>query len=109
MPGKKHQPLNLLSGGERALTCIAFIFSLLRLKPAPFCLLDEIDAALDEVNLLRFANFLKEMATDMQFMVITHRQVTIEAGDNIYGITMPEEGVSAVLTINYDEAESLAG
>lgn len=109
MPGKKHQPLNLLSGGERALTCIAFIFSLLRLRPAPFCLLDEIDAALDEVNLLRFINFLKEMAADIQFVIITHRQVTIEAGDNVFGVTMPEEGISTVLSITYSEAESLAG
>jgi len=109
MPGKRSQSLNLLSGGERALTCIAFIFSLLRLKPAPFCLLDEIDAALDETNLLRFADFLRGMSSDTQFIVITHRQATIEAGSNIYGITMPQEGISSVLSLNCDKIKSLAG
>jgi len=109
MPGKRSQSLNLLSGGERALTCIAFIFALLRLKPAPFCLLDEIDASLDETNLMRFADFLKGMARETQFIVITHRQATIEAGSNIYGITMPQEGISSILSIHCDEIDSLAG
>ncbi|MEA4925584.1 MAG: chromosome segregation protein SMC [Syntrophomonadaceae bacterium] len=109
MPGKRSQSLNLLSGGERALTCIAFIFSLLRLKPAPFCLLDEIDASLDEVNLRRFADFLRGMSSDTQFIVITHRQATIEAGSNIYGITMPQEGISSVLSLNCDKIRDLAG
>lgn len=109
MPGKKNQSLNLLSGGERALTCIAFIFALLRLRPAPFCLLDEIDASLDETNLVRFTNFVKSMAANIQFIIITHRQATIEAGENIYGVTMPEEGISSVFSINMVEAESLAG
>ena len=109
LPGKRTQLLNLLSGGERALTCIAFIFSLLRLKPAPFCLLDEIDASLDETNLTRFARFLKSMSTSIQFIIITHRQATIEIGENIYGITMPEKGISSVLTLNLLEAESMAG
>lgn len=109
MPGKKNQSLNLLSGGERALTCIAFIFALLRLRPAPFCLLDEIDASLDETNLVRFSNFVKSMAANTQFIIITHRQATIEIGENIYGVTMPEEGISSVFSINMVEAESLAG
>jgi chromosome segregation protein len=109
MPGKKSQSLNLLSGGERALTCIAFIFSLLRLKPAPFCLLDEIDASLDETNLLRFTRFLKDMAHDTQFIVITHRQAIIEAGEIIYGVTMPQEGISAIFSLNVGEAETMAG
>lgn len=109
MPGKRSQSLNLLSGGERALTCIAFIFALLRIKPAPFCLLDEIDASLDEANLQRFADFLKSMSKDTQFIVITHRPATIEAGSSIYGITMPQEGISSVLSIQYQEAQSLAG
>jgi len=109
IPGKKVQSLNLLSGGERALTCIAFIFSLVILKPVPFCLLDEIDAALDEANLLRFTRFIKEVCHKIQFIIITHRQTTIEAGDRIYGITMPEQGVSSVLTIDLSEAEGLAG
>ena len=109
LPGKRPQLLGLLSGGERALTCIAFIFSLLRLKPAPFCLLDEIDASLDEINLTRFAHFLQGMAASMQFIIITHRQATIEIGENIYGVTMPEKGVSSILTLNLGETESLAG
>ncbi len=109
MPGKRNQSLNLLSGGERALTCIAFIFSLLRLRPVPFCVLDEIDASLDEVNLQRFTGFITTMSRDLQFIVITHRQATIASGENIYGITMPEEGVSAVLTLNAFAAEELAG
>lgn len=109
MPGKRTQSLSLLSGGERALTCIAFIFALLRLKPAPFCLLDEIDAALDEVNLVRFSDFLKLMSKDMQFIIITHRQTTIECGQNLYGITMPQVGISSVLTLSLEEAHSLAG
>lgn len=108
MPGKRSQSLNLLSGGERALTCIAFIFALLRIKPSPFCLLDEIDASLDEANLQRFAGFLSRMAQNTQFIVITHRPATIEAGGNIYGITMPQEGISSVLSIQYEDARSMA-
>jgi chromosome segregation protein len=108
MPGKKMQSLNLLSGGERALTCIAFAFSLLRLKPTPFCLFDEIDASLDDTNLLRFSKFIEKMAGDIQFIIITHRQGTIQSGRNIYGVTMHEEGISSVLAINIAEAESMA-
>lgn len=108
LPGKRSQSLNLLSGGERALTCIAFIFSLLRLRPAPFCLLDEIDAALDETNLSRFTDFLKGMANEIQFIVITHRQSTIEAGSSLFGVTMPEKGVSAILSLNLEESINLA-
>lgn len=109
LPGKKVQALNLLSGGERALTCIAFIFSLLRLKPTPFCLLDEIDAALDETNLMRYTQFLKNMAGNMQFVVVTHRQATIECGNHLYGVTMPEKGISRVFTLDLSQAETLAG
>lgn len=109
LPGKRVQALNLLSGGERALTCIAFIFSLLRLKPTPFCLLDEIDAALDETNLMRYTQFLKGMAEQMQFVVVTHRQATIECGNHLYGVTMPDKGVSKVFTLNLSQAETLAG
>lgn len=109
MPGKKAQALSLLSGGERALTCIAFIFGLLRLKPAPFCLLDEIDAALDETNLVRFARFIRKMAEEVQFIIISHRQAMIEAGETVYGVTMPEKGVSSVLTLNMKDIESMAG
>ncbi|NMC27804.1 MAG: AAA family ATPase, partial [Syntrophomonadaceae bacterium] len=109
MPGKRSQALNLLSGGERALTCIAFIFALLRLKPAPFCLLDEIDASLDETNLDMFADFLRRMGTETQFIVITHRQTTIACGNNIYGITMPQEGISSILSIPGEKRHVRAG
>ena len=109
LPGKKVQSLNLLSGGERALTCIAFLFSLLRLKPTPFCLLDEIDASLDETNLGRYTQFLKSMAEQMQFVVITHRQATIECGNYLYGVTMPEKGISKIFTLELSQAETLAG
>ena len=109
MPGKRRQSLNLLSGGERALTCIAFIFSLLVLNPTPFCLFDEIDSALDDANLGRFTSFLKRLADRMQFIVITHRQGTIEAADNIFGVTMPEQGLSEVYSLTSAEAGSLAG
>ncbi|MGI6413905.1 MAG: chromosome segregation protein SMC [Syntrophomonadaceae bacterium] len=109
LPGKRVQALNLLSGGERALTCISFIFSLLRLKPTPFCLLDEIDASLDEINLARFAQFIKELSKAMQFIVITHRQATIKSGDAIYGVSMPEQGVSSVIAIDLPEEKYLAG
>lgn len=109
MPGKRRQPLNMLSGGERALTCIAFIFSLLVLKPTPFCLFDEIDSSLDDANLARFADFLKRLADRMQFIVITHRQGTIEVADNIFGVTMPEQGMSEVFSLGSKEAGSLAG
>lgn len=100
MPGKKIQNMNLLSGGERALTCIAFIFALLNLKAAPFCLLDEIDAALDENNLIRFTKYLQKMALKTQFIVVSHRQTTIAAGNKIYGITMAKQGISTVLSLD---------
>lgn len=109
LPGKKVQALNLLSGGERALTCIAFIFALLRLRPTPFCLLDEIDAALDETNLMRFTQFLRGMAEQMQFVVVTHRQATIECGTYLYGVTMPEKGISRIFTLELGQADTLAG
>ncbi|MDO4539979.1 MAG: chromosome segregation protein SMC, partial [Syntrophomonadaceae bacterium] len=108
MPGKRRQSLSLLSGGEKALTCIAFLFALLKLNPSPFCVVDEIDAALDESNLLRFTRFIKRMAQDIQFIVITHRQATIEAGQRIYGVTMAEQGVSTVLVLNYEQAQQIA-
>lgn len=109
MPGKRRQSLNLLSGGERALTCIAFIFSLLVLKPTPFCLFDEVDSSLDDANLTRFTEFIKRLAERIQFIVITHRQGTIEVADNIFGVTMPEQGLSEVYSLSPEEAEILAG
>ena len=99
LPKRKRQPLSLLSGGERALTVIALLFAFLKFRPAPLCILDEVDAPLDEANLLRFGGFLRELAKDTQFIVITHRKSTMEFADRIYGVTM-ENGVSKILSVN---------
>ena len=105
-PGKKLQSLYLLSGGERALTVIALLFALLSYLPSPFCVLDEIDAALDDANIQRFANFLREYAADTQFIIITHRKGTMEAADVMYGVTMEESGVSTLLSVKINAKES---
>ncbi|MCT4565032.1 MAG: chromosome segregation protein SMC [Maledivibacter sp.] len=105
-PGKKLQNLSLLSGGEKALTAIALLFSILRTKPTPFCILDEIEAALDDVNIFRFAEFLKEFSKNSQFIVITHRKGTMEIIDYLYGITMQEYGVSKVVSVKLSEVAS---
>lgn len=102
-PGKKLQNLNLLSGGEKSLTAIALLFSTLKYKPAPFCMLDEIEAALDDVNVYRFAEFLKEFSTDSQFVVITHRKGTMEIADILYGVTMEEYGVSKIVSVKLED------
>lgn len=102
-PGKKTRDLYSLSGGERSLTVIALLFGLLSYKPSPFCILDEIDAALDETNIDRFANFLNEFTQDTQFIIITHRKGTMEVADIIYGITMEESGVSKLLSVKLEE------
>ncbi len=96
-PGKKLQNMNLFSGGERALTAIALLFGILRLKPAPFCVLDEIEAALDDANVKRFARYISTEGSDSQYIVITHRKGTMEEADTIYGVTMQEQGVSEVI------------
>jgi len=104
-PGKALQNMMLLSGGERALTAIALLFAILRLKPSPFCVLDEIESALDDANVNRFAKFLKEYAKGTQFIAITHRKGTMEAADNLYGVTMEEQGVSKLVSVRLmDEA-----
>ena len=105
-PGKRVQNINLLSGGERALTGIAFLMSVLRVRPTPFCILDEIDAALDEANLERFIRLVREMADKIQFLVITHRPATMEAADIVYGVTMQESGISKVISLRMTEAVS---
>ena len=98
-PGKKLQNMMLLSGGERALTAIALLFAILKINPAPFCVLDEIEAALDDVNVYRYAEYLKKFTKEIQFLVITHRKGTMEAANTVYGITMEEKGISKLLSI----------
>lgn len=100
-PGKNLQSMSLLSGGERALTAIALLFGILRMKPSPFCILDEIEASLDDANVNRFAEFLKVYAGDTQFIVITHRKGTMECADTLYGVTMQEMGISKMVSVNF--------
>lgn len=94
-----------MSGGERALTVIALLFALLSYQPSPFCILDEIDAALDDANILRFSRFLKEYSSETQFIVITHRKGTMECADIMYGVTMEESGVSKLLSVKINAKE----
>jgi len=105
-PGKRLQRLSLLSGGEKAFTAIALLFSMLRLKPTPFCILDEIDAALDDANLVRYARFLKEVyAQNTQFVVVTHRKPSMEICDRLYGVTMEEKGVSKMISMQLSDVK----
>lgn len=97
--GKKLQNMMLLSGGEKAFTAIALLFAILKINPAPFCILDEIEAALDDVNVYRFADYLKKFSKQTQFLVITHRKGTMEAADTVYGVTMEENGISKLLSM----------
>lgn len=102
-PGKKLQNMMQLSGGEKALTAISLLFAILNLKPSPFCLLDEIEAALDDSNVLRFAQYLHQLTKDTQFIIITHRRGTMTTSDRLYGITMQEKGVSTMVSVNLVE------
>ncbi len=102
-PGKKLQRLSLLSGGERALTAIALLFAILNVRPTPFCILDEIEAALDDVNVIRYADYLRKYSEKAQFIIITHRRGTMESANILYGVTMQERGVSKLLSLNIDE------
>ena len=104
-PGKKLQNMMQLSGGEKALTAIALLFAIQNLKPSPFCLLDEIEAALDDSNVVRYAQYLHKLTDHTQFIVITHRRGTMNAADRLYGITMQEKGVSTLVSVNLIEAE----
>ena len=108
-PGKRQRSISLLSGGERALVAIALYFAILRVRPTPFCVMDEIEAALDEANGARFTRYLRTMAHETQFLLITHRRETMEAADVLYGVTMERQGVSRVLKLDLDQAERLLG
>jgi len=107
-PGKKAQPLATLSGGERALTAVALLFSMLEVRPVPFCVLDEVDAALDEANIGRFVDSLRGLAERTQFIVITHNRGTIEAADALYGVTLDDDAVSRVISLRLEDAVALA-
>ncbi len=102
-PGKNLQNMQLLSGGERALTAIAILFGILHMKPSPFCVLDEIEAALDDANVVRYAKYLKRFSQDTQFIVITHRKGTMEYADVLYGVTMEEKGISKLVSVDFTE------
>jgi chromosome segregation protein len=103
LPGRREQDLSLLSGGERSLTAVALIFSLLRVSPTPFCVMDEVDAMLDEANVGRFCELLKDLSQTTQFIVITHNRNTVQTADVIYGVTMGRDSTSQVISLRLDE------
>ncbi|MFA5677908.1 MAG: chromosome segregation protein SMC [Pseudomonas sp.] len=107
-PGKKNSTIHLLSGGEKALTAIALVFSIFQLNPAPFCMLDEVDAPLDDANVGRYARMVKEMSSKVQFIYITHNKIAMEMADQLMGVTMHEPGCSRLVTVNVEEAAALA-
>src|SRR5205823_7005924 len=108
-PGKKLQVMSLLSGGEQALTALSLLFAVFMTNPAPICVLDEVDAPLDDINVERFCALVKDIAgrTDTRFMVITHHRVTMARMDRLYGVTMAEQGVSQLVSVNLQEADRL--
>jgi len=107
-PGKRNSTIHLLSGGEKAMTAIALVFSIFRLNPSPFCMLDEVDAPLDDANVGRYANLVKEMSESVQFIFITHNKITMEMANQLLGVTMHEPGVSRIVAVDIEEAAELA-
>ena len=103
-PGKRNTSIHLLSGGEKALTAISLVFSLFQLNPAPFCLLDEVDAPLDDSNTQRFCDLVKRMSAQTQFLFISHNKISMEMAEQLVGVTMPESGVSRVVAVDIDQA-----
>ena len=108
-PGKRVSNISLLSGGEKAMTAVALVFAIFRLNPAPFCLLDEVDAPLDEANVGRLAQMVSEMSEQVQFLFVTHNKATMEAAHQLSGVTMREPGVSRLVSVDLAEASRLAG
>ena len=106
-PGKRNTSIHLLSGGEKALAAIALVFSIFDLNPAPFCLLDEVDAPLDDVNAVRFSEMVKDMSDRVQFVIVTHNKITMEIAEQLIGVTMHEPGVSRLVAVDVDEAVEL--
>ena len=107
-PGKKNQTIHLLSGGEKALTAIALVFAIFQLNPAPFCLLDEVDAPLDDANTERYAKLVSSMSKGTQFLVISHNKIAMEMAEQLIGVTMQEQGVSRIVAVDMDAAVSMA-
>jgi chromosome segregation protein len=107
-PGKRNSSIHLLSGGEKALTAVALVFAIFHLNPAPFCMLDEVDAPLDDANVGRFCELVKDMSERVQFIFITHNKVTMEIANQLIGVTMHEPGVSRLVSVDVDEAARLA-
>ena len=101
-PGKRNQTIGLLSGGEKALTAVALLVSIFRYKPSPFCILDEVDAPLDEANIDRFTALLNELSEETQFVLITHSKRTMETAQALYGVTQEEPGVSKIVSVRFD-------
>ncbi|HEX2595840.1 MAG TPA: chromosome segregation protein SMC, partial [Luteimonas sp.] len=108
-PGKRVSNISLLSGGEKAMTAVALVFAIFQLNPAPFCLLDEVDAPLDEANVGRFTAMVSEMSEHVQFLFVTHNKATMEAAQQLSGVTMREPGVSRLVSVDLAEAARLAG
>ena len=107
-PGNKNETIHLLSGGEKALTAIALVFSLFKLNPAPFCLLDEVDAPLDDANTERFSNMVTKMSSQTQFLYISHNRIAMEMAEELVGVTMQEQGVSRIVTVDINDAANFS-